>query len=48
MIIDHPANVDSPRHFGSGYLKFLMVEGHDSTCSYLNLLLLFIFTAHCM
>ena len=46
MISHHPAKFGGHRHYGSGDMMLVVVEGQDSTCSRLDLPLLFIFLRH--
>ena len=42
MVGYHPANSGDHKHWGCVDTMFLVVEGQDSICSHLNLLVLFI------
>ena len=48
MVSHHPGKFGGHRHCGSGDKMFFVVEGQDSTCPRLDLLLLFISKARGM
>ena len=48
MVGYHPANFGDHKHCGGVDTMFLVVEGEDSICPHLNLLVLFISKEHVM
>ena len=48
MVGYHPANFADHKHCGGVDTMFLVVEGQDSICPHLNLLVLFISKDHVM